>query len=319
MFFPFTTRFSSTRKVSIMTHQWDAFSKSLAEDSVPRRESLRRMGALFAGVVFSQLGLRTAWGKGPDPCRAFCNRCSKTRQSQCLAACQACNGNTGRLSGSCGSYVCCQTASCQGVCSDLRSDPNCGACGHDCGDIGETCCGSYCADLANDFDNCGRCGAPCDDPGPFEYGACVAGACVYDCVDGAVDCGDGTCTYLGADPNNCGACGNVCPASAPYCDQGVCSESTCTPGLTLCGGACVYMPQDSSNCGACGNICSGATPYCVQGTCTDCGAGRAVCNGVCVNILSDASNCGACGNVCYGGYVCSSGACVDPICQFYDC
>ena len=250
---------------------YDEFSKSLAA-SVPRRESLRRMGALFAGVVFSQLGLGTAWGKGPNPCRAFCNRCSKTKQNQCLAACQACSGNTGRLAGFCGSYVCCQTASCQGVCSDLRSDPNCGACGHDCSDIGETCCGSYCADLANDVENCGKCGTRCDFAGPNEYGTCVAGACVYYCVDGADDCGDGTCTYLGADPNNCGACGNVCPASAPYCDQGTCSASappTCPGGQTWCSGACYDLYNDPGNCGtSCADrkVC-GQFENCTGGVC----------------------------------------------------
>ena len=253
---------------------YDEFSKSLAA-SVPRRQSLRLLGAAIAGAVFSPWG--TAWAARPDPCKSFCNRCANTTQrDQCLAACQACHGDTARLGGYCGGFVCCQTAACSGVCSDLRSDPNCGACGNNCRDFGETCCGNYCADLANDVENCGKCGTRCDLTGPYEYGTCVEGACVYKCVEGAENCGDGTCTYLGSDPNNCGACGNVCPESAPYCDQGVCSGLTCASGLTLC-------------------------------------------SGVCVNILSDASNCGACGNVCYDGYVCSSGACVDPICQFYDC
>src|SRR4051794_3340335 len=205
-----------------MEHFYDEFSKSLAA-SVPRRESLRRMGAVLAGAVFSQLGLGTAWGAKPDPCKTFCARCSnKTQQNQCLAACQACSGNTGRLGGHCGGYVCCQTASCSGVCSDLKSDPNCGACGNNCRAYGESCCGNYCADLANDVENCGKCGTRCNLTGPYEYGACLRGACVYDCVEGAMVC-NGTCTPVHSDPYNCGACGNVCPASTPYCDQGTCS------------------------------------------------------------------------------------------------
>ena len=247
-----------------MERIYDEFSKSLA-GSVPRRESLWRMGAVFAGAVFSQLGLGTAWAAGPDPCKAFCNRCSnKTQRNQCLAACQACNGNTSRLGGSCGKYVCCSTASCSGVCSDLQSDPNCGACGNNCGDFGETCCGNYCADLANDFDNCGRCGAPCDDPAPYEEGACVQGVCVYLCVDGADDCGDGTCTYLGADPDNCGACGNVCAEPTPYCIQGVCGD--CPEGSAICSGVCTDVMWDGNNCGACGNMCA-PLDHCSWGVC----------------------------------------------------
>ena len=46
-----------------MDHLFDEFSKSLAE-SVPRRESLRRLGAVFAGAVLSPLGMGTAWAAG---------------------------------------------------------------------------------------------------------------------------------------------------------------------------------------------------------------------------------------------------------------
>lgn len=243
---------------------YDEFSKSLAA-SVPRRESLRRMGAVFAGAVFSQLGLGTAWGAKQDPCKTFCARCSnKTQQNQCLAACQACNGNTARLAGSCGGYVCCSTASCSGVCSDLRSDPNCGACGNNCRAFGETCCGNYCADLANDVENCGKCGTRCNLTGPYEFGACVHGACVYECVDGAVDCGDGACTYLGDDPNNCGACGNVCAQPTPYCNLGVCGD--CPPGGAICNGVCIDILWDGNNCGACGYTCQ-PLEFCSWGFC----------------------------------------------------
>jgi len=227
-----------------MDRFYDEFSKSLAA-TLPRRESLRRIGAVFAGAVLSPLGRGTAWGAVSDPCKAFCNRCTNTaRRNQCLTACKACNGKTGRLAGSCGKFVCCATAACGGVCSDLTSDPNCGACGNNCGAFGETCCGNYCSDLANDFDNCGGCGAPCDDPGPFEDGACVQGACVYSCVAGSVDCGDGMCTDLSADPDNCGACGNVCAGPNPHCSQGVC-------------GSCVgYCPEGWCGGDGCGGECA---------------------------------------------------------------
>ena len=113
----------------------DEFSKLLAE-SVSRRESLRSIGAVLAGAVLSSLGVGTAWAARPDRCTAFCRSCStKKKRNQCLAACRACNGNTSRLCGSCGAYVCCPTgtACCNGTCTSVNSDPNnCGACGNVC-------------------------------------------------------------------------------------------------------------------------------------------------------------------------------------------
>jgi hypothetical protein len=212
-----------------MTDHWDEFSKSLAEKSVPRRQSLRLLGVALAGAFLSPLGLSTAWAGGRDPCKTFCRCSGKSRQDACLAACRACNSDTSRLCGSCAS-------------------------------------GYVCTDLANDFYNCGACGYVCDEPGPYEDGACVDGHCFYSCVEGAADCGNAACTPLWADPDNCGACGNVCPESAPYCNQGVCSsESPCSPGLTLCNGVCVNLLTDMNNCGACGSVCE--LNYCGGGEC----------------------------------------------------
>src|SRR4029078_1178158 len=86
-------------EVPTMNHPFDEFSKSLSQESVPRRESLRRLGLVFVGAVLIPLalGLETAsanpetrrWqtrrfrpasvkpskgGSGQDPCQAFC-RC----------------------------------------------------------------------------------------------------------------------------------------------------------------------------------------------------------------------------------------------------
>jgi hypothetical protein len=269
-----------------MEHLWDEFSKSLAEP-VPRRESLRRFGAIFAGAVLAPVGLGAAWAKPPtDPCKTYCSKCPKNQQSQCVNACQACNGNTSRLCGSCGNYACCG------------------------GDL--ACCGGTCVDPLQDFYNCGGCGLACDAPGPYEDGACVDGTCLYQCTQGAVRC-NGACTDLNWDRNNCGACGNVCGGPNPSCYQGACSN--CQPNCPAgwCGGD------------GCGGECSCPSGmYCeYNGWCYDptgCPPGTALCDGRCADILSDASNCGACGNVCSGDYyVCSSGACVDPVCQFYGC
>ena len=171
-----------------MTHHWDQFSKSLAEESLPRRESLRRLGLLFAGAVLSPLGRGTAWARGSDPCKAFCNQCPKSQRSQCLAACRACRDAGRTLSGGCGNYFCC------------------GA--------GQKACGSYCADLANDPYNCGDCGYVCDDPGYQDVGvACVSGTCEYYIC--------GPYTDYSSDERNCGRCGNVCPWNTA-CVSGVC-------------------------------------------------------------------------------------------------
>ena len=49
-----------------MDDLFDEFSKSLAE-SVPRRESLRRLRVVLAGAVLSPLGLGAAWAGRQDP------------------------------------------------------------------------------------------------------------------------------------------------------------------------------------------------------------------------------------------------------------
>src|SRR5436190_22474668 len=109
-----------------MTYQWDEFSKSLAEDSVPRRQSLRWLGAALAGAVLGPFGGGAAWAGKQDPCQAFCNRCSnKTKRNQCLAASQACNGNTSRMGKPAETCTCCWTSVCDGACSDLPSNTTC--------------------------------------------------------------------------------------------------------------------------------------------------------------------------------------------------
>src|SRR6187551_1803681 len=92
-----------------MENLFDEFSKSLAEP-IPRRESLRRLGVVFAGAVLSPLGLGTAWARGPDPCKSICKCRKKAQQNDCLTACKACKGGTRRLCGACGSYYCADLA-----------------------------------------------------------------------------------------------------------------------------------------------------------------------------------------------------------------
>ena len=223
-----------------MSHEWDEFSKSLADQSVPRRKSLRLLGAALAGALLGPLAPRAARAAG-DVCKTFCNRYPKSQRSSCLAACQACNGDTSRLCAGGSAFTCCVT--------------------------GTTCCHGYCADLANDFDNCGACSAACSYPGPYEDGACVDGQCFYSCVEGTVVC-DGRCSLLDRDPDNCGACGNVCPETARYCLDGICVEPPCAPGTILCDGQCVDPLSDRLNCGGCGQDC-GPSFVCAAGACCD--------------------------------------------------
>jgi hypothetical protein len=224
-----TVQFPSTRKISIM-ERLDEFSKLLAE-SLSRRESLRRLGTFVAGALLAPWALGTAWAAGPDRCKAFCRGCSnKAQRDQCLAACRACNGNTSRLCGTCGAYVCCTTsaACCNGVCTNVKSDSH----------------------------NCGACGNVC----PASTPTCNQGVCVSTgCAAGLTSCG-GVCVNTSYDSLNCGACGNVCPASAPFCNQGTCSTNSgnCPPDADF--------NWDAANCGACGHACQ-PLEHCSWGVC----------------------------------------------------
>jgi len=206
----------------------DELSKLLAM-SVSRRESMRSIGVALAGAALSTLGLDTAWA-ATDPCTAFCRRCAKAKRNQCLVACRACKGNTNRLCGSCGNYVCCSTSA--------------------------TCCSGTCRDLISDRNNCGACGYVCP-----EGNMCVDGFCA-ECNSGFIPCG-GICVDPTSDPYNCGACGNVCPAGKT-CSNGSCIE--CNFPFIPCDGVCVDPTSDRNNCGGCGNQCS-STEACISGFC----------------------------------------------------
>lgn len=219
------------------------FSKSVAEQ-LPRRESLRRLGAVFAGAVLSPLGLEAARpGGGSDPCKSFCKCRNKVEQAICLDVCrEVCNGDTSRMCGSCGIYHCCG--------------------------VDQTCCDRHCTDVQFDPFHCGACGYVCDEAAAYETGVCIDGQCEYWCVDGADYC-DGVCTPLDRDYENCGACGNVCSGSTPYCNKGVCSR--CRPGTAECySGTCTDIDWDPLNCGGCGIRCS-ITPSetCYLGVCVE--------------------------------------------------
>jgi len=242
-----------------MNDPFDDFSKSLSEESVPRRESLRRLGAVFLGAMFGPLALgietasanpdsrrrrrrirklipRLPIGRPPeDACTGFCKKCgSKSRQNQCVLACRACGNDPKRMQGSCGAYACCGngTTYCNGTCTYLSDDPS----------------------------NCGACGNVCGESTPY----CIHGTCA-DCTLGQTKC-NGTCTDLYWDPANCGACGNTCSSPTPHCAYGTCGA--CTADFTLCNGTCVDTYFDRQNCGGCGIVCSDSS-YCEWGLCIE--------------------------------------------------
>ena len=190
-----------------MSHQWDELLKSLAEESLPRRESLRRIGVVLAGAVLSPLGVGTAWARGRDPCKAFCRCRNKSQQQACLAACNACYGDTTRLCGSCGSYVCCREPGPweYGACIN-------GNCEYACAE-GAVYCDGFCTFLRWDPNNCGACGNVC----PADT-ACTGGVC-GECPGEQVNCG-GECVYLSSDHQHCGTCFNDCASFR--CVEGVC-------------------------------------------------------------------------------------------------
>jgi hypothetical protein len=268
-----------------MANYFDEFSKMIGEGSMPRRESLRRLGLAVTATILAPLGVEFARAshmpsRSQDPCKAFCKCRHGRQQDQCIKACKACNKDPSRLAGTCGNYVCCG--------DDLVS------------------CTDYCADTARDPYNCGVCGNVCPPPGANENVSCEEGNCEYYCVDGAVEC-EGTCTFLDWDPNNCSACGNVCSGPDPHCNSGVCSD--CGAGKVVCDNSCVDLNWDANNCGSCSNVCGESTPYCSYGTCTECPPGYDTCNGTCTDILWDWSNCGACGYACGPYEYCYYGVC----------
>lgn len=274
-----------------MTNSFDEFSKTLAESSIPRRESLRQLGAVLAGVfgawtVGSGSASADAWKRDhrrckkskrrKDPCVDFCNRCRGSKQTQCISACRACDNDPKRLRGGCGTYICCAP--------------------------GLTYCGGRCVDFKTDSNNCGSCGRVCSDGQTCVNGTCSGGG--NECDPGLTKC-EFACVNLLSDKLNCGSCGNAC-AAGTTCVNGTCTSADgCYGGQVKCDGICREISQDPSNCGACGVVC-GPGQNCVGGVCQDAEGGGG-CPGV--DLMWDGQNCGACGNVCPPQTACANGVC----------
>ena len=114
-----------------------------------------------------------------------------------------------------------------------------------CGDSGvcecragfDTCDG-LCVDLRSDPDHCGRCFDPC---GPAEVcadGDCFAG----ECDAGTQEC-DNACVDTQVDPSHCGDCGRACPSDE------LCLAGDCVLGVVLDPEICAQCPC-VAECGA---------------------------------------------------------------------
>jgi hypothetical protein len=210
--------------------------------------------------------------------------------------------------------------------------------------VGQTVCGTTCANLSSDPNHCGSCTGVCS-----AGTACQAGGCQAQCGAGQALCG-GVCKTIVSDPMNCGACGTTC-GTGEFCVAGACGSTcplqpcdtagvvqcadvqtnpshcggcgaacptgqscaqgkcalACPTGQTACSGVCTDLATNQASCGACGNVCPVGTP-CIGGHC-GCGTGETLCSGACADLTSSAANCGSCGKTCPMGQVCQAGQC----------
>ena len=157
-----------------------------------------------------------------------------------VCTCSISGFGTCTTNGNCCNY-CCNSV---GVCANFAEDlDNCGACGvrvpaggicdsgnptctagfHNdngrCCPVGQSNCGSYCADLRVDINNCGTCGVHVPSGGVCNNG-------VPGCTPGFTNCG-GTCTSLVTDGYNCGSCGHDCGYNGLGVHKGCCLGSCC--------------------------------------------------------------------------------------------
>ena len=174
-------------------HSFDQLARELADGTLSRRRALRMMGAaLVGGVLASVPGV--AWAAKPAPCPPGVQKCGKACCPDATFICAqgkcACPTGTTRIGN-----TCCQNAQ---------------VCGSNCGcQTGEGCCNGVCTDLSTTI-NCGACGNACTTGQSCENQTCVTncppgqevcnGACVPTCDPGLVR--DQLCDCVCSDPQN---------------------------------------------------------------------------------------------------------------------
>lgn len=149
-------------------------------------------------------GVCFATATNPNHCGACGNRCSAT-QSCVEGTCTTIGGGgtdagprPDAFSGPPTCTVACAPGAgcCSGVCTDLSTPTNCGACGARCLS-GQQCCNGQCTDVQNDDSNCGTCGTECSTFSISQSSdGCTGGRCT--CNGGAACSLPNVCTpFLG--------------------------------------------------------------------------------------------------------------------------
>jgi len=193
---------------------------------------------------------------------------------------------------------------CDGYCANLQDDELfCGSCDADpCDAFEELCCDGTCTNICSDA-NCGSCrraiqpGEKCCRPQctPTKLGT---DSNCSDCNDQCV--GGRTCT--GATGGVGGSC--QCPAgSRDCCPNPPCKNPCCPNGRACCNGQC--CPEGYRCCD--GHCCPNVADCC-DGQCCPAGA-PTCCGGTCVDTGSNVQHCGACNNQCGGGQICNDNGC----------
>ena len=209
-------------------------------------------------------------------CNGTCTN-TKTDSKNCGACGNACSGGEICRAGACQCPL--GEMTCSGTCTNTKTDSkNCGICGKLCfpDEVcrGGSCdcpsrlfCNGICTDPKTD-QNCGGCG-----------NACTGGKkCIRSirtvfcaCPPKAPLLCNGVCTNLQTDNTNCGSCGNAC-GGGQVCSATVCQ---CPPATVLCGGACVSntcAAGQTFNSSTCACECPANTVLCngqcVSNVCT---------------------------------------------------
>jgi hypothetical protein len=189
---------------------------------------------------------------------------------------------------------------CGGYCVNLQNDPLfCGSCDVEpCDAFNELCCNGTCTNICND-DNCGSCGRAIQQGEKCCRPQCIPTQLGRD--SNCSDCGDNCTAKSGRTCVN-GSC--QCPTgSQDCCASPPCTNPCCPSGRACCNGQC--CPQGYRCCD--GHCCPNVADCC-NGQCCPAGA-PACCGGTCVDTGSNVQHCGACNNQCQGGIYCQGNVC----------
>ena len=177
--------------------RFDDLTKTLAT-ATSRRQALKTLAATALGGLLGLGGIGTAF-------------------ANCKPNGIGCNSNS----------QCCSGGCCKGICTDLGTTSNCGACGHKCG--------------ANQTCQNGQCVTPCTANGD----TCSGNS---DCCSG--NCSNGVCCASGRVGLCNGSCALPCDPDVG-CSDG-CSSSYCLPDVS----GAYYCSPNNVNSIACDSTCT---------------------------------------------------------------